>query len=733
VRKTLVLAALPVIAIAVAWLRLEQPARLTEGLAVCMLGLAPVLGGPLWSRIAASGLAVLLAVWLAFGPAPWDVLPWVDADWLDPLGTAIDRGLLDFYDRSLPFDPAARPEMHALVLAALFAAELMVVAALAAGRTLLAAILLVAGAGWPATLVEGRAELAVGALLLTAALWVVVLARGRPPRALLPGLAAGAVLVALGAAASTSGAISKEGVLAWRDWKLYRVPGTPVGVRYVWDANYGGIAFPETQTTVLRIKAPRRALYWRASTLDTFTGDRWIEDLYPAGATPAIGSVIRNAQLPPRAANERAWVRQEVSVEAFDDDHVVAAATPMRIESDSMERLFAFDNGGVKVLHGLRRGQRYTVSSYAPRPVPAELRRSRAVYPADVARYLRIGRAGGVPVFGERGRKRVVESYFSDDRYQALWAYRAVWREAGRLTARAKSPYEATLAIERWLRTDGSFRYEEKPAVALGTPPLVDFVVRGRAGYCQHFAGTMALMLRFLGIPARVAVGFTAGTWKGGVWTVTDHQAHAWVEAWFDGWGWLTFDPTPGRGTISAAYTWASDSADAIFELGGRRILEQGRLPGVRTDLGPAAPNAERGRDPWPLLGPVIALVAAVVGLGLVKVARRRARYLGRDPRRRASAARAELADWLRDQGIDVTSQTTLRELAATLESALGVSGRAFAAAVGRARYGPPERAAEAAADARRELRLLLRALRARLNPRRRLRGYLAVRSLRKA
>ena len=108
-------------------------------------------------------------------------------------------------------------------------------------------------------------------------------------------------------------------------------------------------------------------------------------------------------------------------------------------------------------------------------------------------------------------------------------------------------------------------------------------------------------MLRFLGIPARVAVGFTAGTWKGGVWTVTDHQAHAWVEAWFAGYGWLAFDPTPGRGTLSAVYTLASDSADAVAALGTGRFLDfTPRPPGG----GAAAPEtpavaAARGRFPW--------------------------------------------------------------------------------------------------------------------------------------
>ncbi len=67
-----------------------------------------------------------------------------------------------------------------------------------------------------------------------------------------------------------------------------------------------------------------------------------------------------------------------------------------------------------------------------------------------------------------------------------------------------------------------------------------------RSGYCQHFAGAMALMLRYLGIPARVAAGFASGTYSKDHWTVTDHDAHAWVEVWFAGYGWLPFDPTPG-------------------------------------------------------------------------------------------------------------------------------------------------------------------------------------------
>jgi protein-glutamine gamma-glutamyltransferase len=731
VRRTALLLALPALAAAVAVLRLESPPGVVAGVAMAALALLPAFVRPWWGRAFAVAGAALLAAWVAFGPAPWDLLPGRDAEWLDPLAGRVDRGLLDFADQVVPFDPRERPEMHGIVLAGLFVLLLAVGLAVASRRILLAAALLVAGAGWAATMLDGHGELAVGALVLAGALWLIVLERAAAPRTAAVGLLAAVSVVALAAGASTSGAVSGAGVLDWRSWKLYGGVGERVDVWYVWDANYGGIEFPAKETPVLSVRAPRRAFYWRASTLDTFTDDRWIENLYPVALGRPGSRTTRDPLLPSRSSERRRWVHQEVRVEALQDDHVVAAATPMRVEGTELGRLFFLEGGIARATRGLRRGQQYSVESFVPSPTPAQLQRARPVFPKAALRYVSLDRTG-MPFYGDTGREPVVDRLFRERRYQRFWAYQPLWRAARRLAEPARSPYAATLAIERWLRADGGFRYEEQPPRAVGSPPLADFVVRSRAGYCQHFAGTMALMLRFLGIPARVAVGFTSGTWKDGVWTVTDHDAHAWVEAWFAGWGWLPFDPTPGRGTITASYTLASDSADAIRELGGNvRILQpDGGFAGPGgTPIGPEAGGEDGGA--WMLALPVGFVAFVVAGLGLAKLVRRRSRYLTRDPRRLASAAGAELADWLRDQGVTVRTGASLRELAGQLESRLGVSARAFATTFARARYGPPDGAVEAAADARRELRLVLRALRSQLSPRRRLRGYLALRSLR--
>ena len=90
------------------------------------------------------------------------------------------------------------------------------------------------------------------------------------------------------------------------------------------------------------------------------------------------------------------------------------------------------------------------------------------------------------------------------------------------------------------------FSYDENPPSR--AVPLESFLFQDKRGYCQQFAGAMALLLRMGGIPARVAAGFTSGSYdtKSHQWVVSDIDAHAWVEAYVPGYGWVRFDPTPG-------------------------------------------------------------------------------------------------------------------------------------------------------------------------------------------
>src|SRR5262249_16744176 len=144
----------------------------------------------------------------------------------------------------------------------------------AARRPVPAVLIVLVGAGWPATLRGPNGAFVVGALILVAALAVMAgLTNRAVPRGVLPA-AIGIPLPA--AAASTSTAVAKGGVVAWQHWNFH--PGTPlVSVQFVWNAQYSGLHWPSKRTTVLEVKAPNRSLYWRAAVLDTFTGARWDE------------------------------------------------------------------------------------------------------------------------------------------------------------------------------------------------------------------------------------------------------------------------------------------------------------------------------------------------------------------------------------------------------------------------------------------------------------------------
>jgi hypothetical protein len=312
------------------------------------------------------------------------------------------------------------------------------------------------------------------------------------------------------------------------------------------------------------------------------------------------------------------------------------------------------------------------------------------------------------------------------------------------VAGRARTPYAAAATLETWFRSTGGFRYTNRPA----SSSLAEFVTRTRAGYCQHFAGAMALMLRYLGVPARVAVGFSSGTYdrSKGVWRVTDHDAHAWVEVWFRGFGWLPFDPTPAgrpeRGELSAPYARAARAGGgsgltAVQNLGvgASDPRQSDHRHGETADNGAPVVAPAPGRSARrPAGGSLLLLLgllagAVVGGIALTKLMRCRVRYLTRDPRRVAAACRHELADYLVDQRLDAARSATLHELGALVRHELSVEPDAFVAAATAARFGPPAGAARSAREARRELRLLLRRMRRRVGLGDRMRGLVSLRS----
>lgn len=668
--------------IAAAWLRLEQPVvRPWHLLGILALALAAALVRP--RPLAAFG-AAMLALRLAFGTWPRH---------LDDAAMRFGNGFLDFYDVKTPFDPRIHGEMRGVVLIAIFAFTLITALAVSWRKTPIAVAGVVAGAGWPATLASANALL--GVAILAAVLAVLAgLTRRHVPRVVVPAVAA----IALAALAATaSSAVAKSGIVDWQRWDLYNAPVKPVSVSYVWDANYGGIRFPRKRTVVLEIEAPPTSLFWRAAVLDGFVNGRWIE------VAPRRVDALGPEPEPKRL------LKQRVRVLALAERRLVGASVPVAFDAGDAP-IVSRVQGFAELPSGLTRGFEYEVTSYAPQPTAEQLARSRAVYP-DALTPLRVAP--------------------EDLQYQGMY------RIARQVTRGATTPFAKAATLLRWFREDGGFRYSNQGV------QLPAFVERKRAGYCQQFAGAMALMLRYLGAPARVAVGFSSGTYDTDRrrWVVTDHDAHAWVEVWFDGYGWLPFDPTPSgrpeRGQLGAPYAQSALRGD-VPGVSSRGAADPRRA-------GPRARGAQEGTGVQPgfrttpvatsqggsLVGLVLLVVAAVVGgIAVTKLTLRRVRYVTRDPRRVAAACRLELAGFLLDQHLEGVRSATLDELGALVEHELGADAGAFVAAATAARFGPPAGSADAAREARRELRRLLRGIRRRLNTRSRVRGLLSLRSL---
>jgi len=726
--------------VAAAWLRLEQPLpSLGRPLALLALALAAALPRHRWFRLAGAVVATVAAAQVAVGV---DLVPWrLEApasgfglgDSLSTLGTRFGNGFDDFYSTHLPFDPRVHAAMSELVLAGLFVFALAVVLLAAARKPVGSALALLLGAGWPATLLGPSHGVAMGAAILAAALVVLAgLGSRRVPALALPA----AAVVATAAVVVGSATAARHGLVHWQTWNLAHVATGPSDVGFVWNAQYGGLKWSGRPTNVLQVQSDRPPAYLRAAVLDDFVGNAW-----------KVGIPLAADSLEPATAlSARHETRESVTVLDLADTHLVGGSVPIRFKAAGGAPLLVSEPGFASLDQNLPKGFRYTVWSYTARPSAARLRRSKPDYPAVLAEegMLSPGGALTLPPFGTPDRAATMLSYVATR--PALARYVPLARLAERVAGRARTPYDAVADLENWFVSSGKFRYTNHPPVL--SPPLVGFVTRTHAGYCQYFAGAMALMLRYLGVPARVAVGFAGGTYDPNqhLWNISDREAHAWVEVWFKGYGWLPFDPTPagpgaplrptrdaegaigvGRGAGPTPSTARRGSTPA---LGGRTAAQILRTKKLHSSAVLAVSRGGGGDRSLPVLLLLAVLAAGLGGIVLIKTGFRVARRVRRDPRGIAAACRQELAAFLVDQGIEAPRSATFVELGELFRRQFGVSSDEFVAAATAARFGPIDAGAAAARTARRELRVVLASARRRLTRRERVRGLLSLRSL---
>ena len=462
-------------------------------------------------------------------------------------------------------------------------------------------------------------------------------------------------------------------------------------VGYRWDHGYGPIDWPRKGRELLRIRAQAPA-YWKAEVLDTFDGRVWRR----------TGSV---AALEPDGDQDRSqpqWFQTiAVRVRGLRSAQFVTAGSATRVFDAPRQPINAGAGTYVTQRGILRRGASYSAAVYTPRPTPAQLDAAGPLDQALVRQWLRVdlpdpdmpltGAGDGTPwaeasfpPFGTDEAtliSRPTSSIRTTDGVAVVrsTALRRTYDLAQRLRARSTSAYDYVRRVRE--RVQRGAAYSETPSVRAN--PLDAFLFDDRIGYCQHFSGAMALLLRMGGIPARVAVGFTPGTLDRGAgeYVVRDLDAHSWVEAYFPRYGWITLDPTP---SASPARDQQADLAAALTR--SRTPTPGGDRPGDPSLTGSGGQGAgEAGGatsgDSRLVVGAglLLAVPAGIAGALLLRRRRRRAAEC-------ADPDLAELERALRRSGRPPAPGATLAGLEGRLGGTPGARG--YLRAVSARRYG---------------------------------------------
>ncbi len=265
---------------------------------------------------------------------------------------------------------------------------------------------------------------------------------------------------------------------------------------------------------------PRRFLgvRWRGVALDSFDGKHWYNDNTKQIAVQPVSYGRFIIPREPGARNRpEDTLRYKVLLSPISSDVLFAAAFPRELIS-RMRMLTVDETDSLHNSQHVYSAIQYEVVSQVGMPSPPVLRAAPDTYSRDIhLLYLRLP-----PQL--------------DPRIKAL---------AEKVTAGAKNNYDRTVEIRNYLRDN--FGYTLAPQKIAPSNPIGSFLFKSRKGYCEYFASAMAVMLRTIGIPARLVNGFQTGSYNliGKDFVVRARDAHSWVEVYFPDYGWIPFDPTP--------------------------------------------------------------------------------------------------------------------------------------------------------------------------------------------
>lgn len=283
-------------------------------------------------------------------------------------------------------------------------------------------------------------------------------------------------------------------------------------------------------------QAGRYALHWRGVALADFDGRNWSNPagqyVLPRGAdggfavpfySQGVTQVSPARNQSPSKLNR--LIHYRVLMEPIGANVFFLAPWARRVSG--AYRALQIDSGGaISDLDSQRGVGIYEADSDISTPSPELLRKAGDNFPPFALAYLQL------PTIDPR-----------------------IARLAEDVSRSESNSYDKAVAIERYLKTHYGYTLQLPSAPV--ADPLANFLFERKQGHCEYFASSMAVMLRTLHIPSRVVNGFVSGEFNDltGNYVVRAKNAHAWVEAYFPGYGWVTFDPTPGSG-VAAPQGW---------------------------------------------------------------------------------------------------------------------------------------------------------------------------------
>lgn len=286
---------------------------------------------------------------------------------------------------------------------------------------------------------------------------------------------------------------------------------------------------------VMRVELAERSekamdhFYLRGMAYDRYDGRSWSTQLTQRRAVPesSPGTFTLRSSQPRSAGQHGPLIRQTILLEALDTAVLFAAPFPESISGQFFG--VQYDPTGALYLP-LSASSRieYTVLSRPHSVQPADQHSQPVTYSGSFARhYLQLPEAS--------------------DRVAAL---------AEEVTQTQASPYEKAQAIQDYLSRN--FRYSLDIPAGSQERPLEEFLFARKTGYCEHYATAMVVMLRSVGVAARLVTGFLATEWNeyGNYFLVRQRDAHAWVEVYLPHSGWVTMDPTPAVSEPAANPGW---------------------------------------------------------------------------------------------------------------------------------------------------------------------------------